>query len=72
MEITKMRADKLRTWIKNLENTIKYEEDPRNIAIYVNWLNEAYAEQKARYERRENYLNEKYQDTKRGIYRFKR
>lgn len=71
MEITKMRADNLRKWIKNLENTLKYEEDPRNIAIYKKWLNEAYTERNERFKRRERYLNEKYKDTQRSIYRFK-
>lgn len=68
MEITKMRADNLRKWIKNLENTIKYEEDPRNIAIYKKWLKEAYTEQDERFKRRERYLNESIKNTKRSIY----
>lgn len=68
MEITKMRADNLRKWIKNLEITLKYENDSRNILIYRSWLNEARAEQKARYERRERYLNEANKNSKRSIY----
>lgn len=71
MEITKMRADNLRKWIKNLENTLKYEEDPRNISIYRKWLNEAYTEQDERFKRRERYLNESIKNTQRSIYRFK-
>ena len=68
MEITKMRADSLRKWIKNLEITLKYENDSRNIAIYRKWLNEAYKEQEDRFKRRERYLNETNKNSKRGIY----
>lgn len=68
MEITKMRAENLRKWIKNLEITLKYENDDRNIAIYRKWLNEAYKEQEYRFKRRERYLNEANKNSKRSIY----
>lgn len=68
MEITKMRADSLRKWIKNLEITLKYENDDRNIEIYKKWLSEAYKEQEERFKRRERYLNEANKNSKRSIY----
>ena len=56
MQIEKMTAKNLRTWVYNLTKLLNEETDDHNKAIYSKWLQEAKAEQDARYTRRMNYL----------------
>ena len=56
MQLEKMTAKNLRTWIDKLNNVLKDETNERNRAIYSKWLKEAQAEQDARFTRRMNYL----------------
>ena len=56
MQLEKMTAKNLRTWVHNLTKLLNVETDEHNKAIYSNWLKEAQAEQDARYNRRMNYL----------------
>ena len=54
--IEQMSRPQLNTWIKNLEESLRKDTDPRNKWIYEKWLKEAKDEQEARISRRENYL----------------
>ena len=56
MQLEKMKAKNLRTWVYNLTKLLNVETDERNKAIYSKWLKEAQAEQDARFNRRMNYL----------------
>ena len=56
MQLEKMTAKNLRTWVSKLTNILKDETNEHNRAIYNKWLKEAQAEQDARYNRRMNYL----------------
>ena len=56
MQLEKMTAKNLRTWVHNLTKLLNVETDGHNKAIYSKWLKEAQAEQEARYNRRMNYL----------------
>ena len=56
MQIEKMTAKNLRTWVAKLTNQLNEETDEHNKAIYSKWLKEAQAEQEARFTRRMNYL----------------
>ena len=56
MQLEKMTAKNLRTWVDKLNNVLKDETNERNRAIYSKWLKEAQAEQDARFTRRMNYL----------------
>ena len=56
MQIEKMTAKNLRTWVTKLTKLFNEETDEHNKAIYSKWLKEAQAEQDARYNRRMNYL----------------
>ena len=55
MQLEKMTAKNLRTWVYNLTKLLNVETNEHNKAIYSKWLKEAQAEQDARY-RRMNYL----------------
>lgn len=56
MQLEKMTAKNLRTWVHNLINLLNVETNEHNKAIYSKWLKEAQAEQEARHNRRINYL----------------
>ena len=56
MQLEKMEAKNLRTWVYNLTKLLNVETNEHNRAIYSKWLKEAQAEQDARYNRRMNYL----------------
>ena len=56
MQIEKMTAKNLRTWVAKLTKQLNEETDEHNKAIYSKWLKEAQAEQEARFTRRMNYL----------------
>lgn len=56
MQLEKMTAKNLRTWVAKLTKLLNEETDERNKAIYSKWLKEAQAEQDARFTRRMNYL----------------
>ena len=56
MQLEKMTAKNLRTWVDNLTKLLNEETNERNKAIYSKWLKEAQAEQDARFTRRMNYL----------------
>lgn len=56
MQLEKMTAKNLRTWVCNLTNLLNVETNEHNKAIYSKWLKEAQAEQEARHNRRMNYL----------------
>ena len=56
MQLEKMTAKNLRTWVHNLTKLLNVETDEDNKAIYNKWLKEAQAEQDARFNRRMNYL----------------
>ena len=56
MQIEKMTAKNLRTWVDNLSKLLNGETNEHNKAIYSKWLKEAQVEQDARYNRRMNYL----------------
>lgn len=55
-QLEKMTARQLDTWIRNLEDSMKVDEDPRNVDLYRRWLIEAREEKTRRWERKENYL----------------
>ena len=55
-KINEMKRKTLETWIRNLEDSIKADDDPRNQAIYKKWLQEAKDELKAREERKNSWL----------------
>lgn len=57
MQLEKMKAKDLRKWVDNLTKSLRYETDNRNITIYSKWLQEARAEQEARYNRRKRFLD---------------
>ena len=56
MQLEKMTAKNLCTWVNKLSNLLKDETNEHNRAIYSRWLSEATAEQQARFHRRMNYL----------------
>ena len=56
MQLEKMTAKNLRTWVHNLTKLLNVETDEHNKAIYSKWLKEAQAEQELRFTRRINYL----------------
>ena len=56
MQLEKMTAKNLRTWIDKLTKLLNGETNKHNRAIYSRWLNEARAEQQARFTRRNSYL----------------
>ena len=51
--IEQMTRKQLDTWIHNLEQSIKADDDPHNQEIYHKWLQEARDELKARQERKQ-------------------
>lgn len=55
-QLEKMTARQLDTWIRNLEDSMKVDDDPRNVDLYRRWLIEAREEKTRRWKRRENYL----------------
>ena len=57
MQLEKMKAKNLIIWVTMLSKLLKDETNERNRAIYSKWLNEARAEQQARYDRRMKYLS---------------
>lgn len=56
MQIEKMTAKTLHSWVDTLTKLLNEETDEHNRAIYSKWLKEAQAEQYARFTRRMNYL----------------
>lgn len=56
MQLEKMKAKNLSIWVTKLSKLLKDETNEHNRAIYSKWLNEATAEQQARYDRRMKYL----------------
>lgn len=56
MELEKMTAKNLRTWVDRLNKLLNEETDDHNRAIYSKWLKEAQVEQDARFNRRMKYL----------------
>ena len=56
MQLEKMTAKNLRTWVNNLTKQLNVETNEHNKAIYSKWLKEAQAEQNARSATRLNYL----------------
>ena len=56
MQLEKMTAKSLCTWVNKLSKLLKDETNEHNRAIYSRWLNEARNEMQARYNRRMNYL----------------
>ena len=56
MQLEKMKAKNLRTWVDKLTKLLNEETNEHNRAIYSRWLKEAKAEQEARFNRRMNYL----------------
>lgn len=54
--IENMTAKQLRTWVRNLEDSIKADDNENNKQIYQKWLEEARREQDLRLARKENYL----------------
>ena len=57
MQLEKMRAKNLSIWVIKLSKLLNEETNEHNRAIYSKWLNEAIAEQQARYDRRFKYLS---------------
>ena len=57
MQLEKMTAKNLRTWVHNLTKLLNVETNKHNKAIYSKWLKEAQAEQQVRFTRRMNYLS---------------
>lgn len=55
-QLEKMTAKQLDTWIRNLEDSMKVDTDPRNVDLYRRWLIQAREEKTRRWEARENYL----------------
>ena len=60
MQLEKMKAKNLRTWVDKLTKLLNEETNEHNRAIYSRWLKEAKAEQEARFNRRMNYLGGSY------------
>ena len=56
MQLEKMTAKNLRTWVAKLTKLLNEVTNEHNKAIYSKWLKEAQAEQEARFARRMNYL----------------
>ena len=52
MQIEKMTAKNLQTWVARLTRLLNEETGEHNRAIYSKWLKEAQAEQDARFTRR--------------------
>ena len=57
MQLEKMKTKNLSIWVIKLSKILKDETNERNRAIYSKWLNEAIAEQQARYDRQMKYLS---------------
>ena len=57
MQLEKMTAKSLCIWVNKLSKLLKDETNEHNRAIYSKWLNEAIAEQQARYDRQMKYLS---------------
>ena len=57
MQLEKMKAKNLSIWVNKLTKLLNDETNERNRAIYSKWLNEATAEQQARYDRQMKYLS---------------
>ena len=57
MQLEKMEAKNLCTWVNKLSKLLKDETNEHNRVIYSKWLNEATAEQQARFNRRMMYLS---------------
>ena len=57
MQLEKMKAKNLSIWVNKLSKLLNEEINERNRAIYSKWLNEATAEQQARYDRCMKYLS---------------
>ena len=57
MQLEKMKAKNLSIWVNKLCKLLNDETNERNRAIYSKWLNEAIAEQQARYDRCMKYLD---------------
>lgn len=60
MQLEKMTAKNLRTWVDKLTKLLNEVTNEQNKAIYSKWLKEAQAEQEARFTRRINYLGGSY------------
>ena len=56
MQLEKMTAKNLRTWVAKLTKLLNEEIDEHNKAIYSKWLKEAQTEQEVRFNRRMDYL----------------
>lgn len=56
MQLEKMTAKNLRTWVTKLTKLLNEETDEHNKVIYSKWLKEAQAEQDVRFNRRMDYL----------------
>ena len=56
MQLEKMTAKNLCTWVDKLTKLLNEETNEHNRAIYSKWLSEATAEQQARFDRRMRYL----------------
>lgn len=56
MELSHMSKQALAKWVRTLEQSLADDPDEKNAFIYKKWLEEAKAEQDARYSRRYNYL----------------
>ena len=57
MQLEKMTAKSLCIWVNKLSKLLNDETNEHNRAIYSKWLNEATAEQQARFNRRMMYLS---------------
>ena len=57
MQLQKLKEKNLSIWVIKLSKILKDETNERNRSIYSKWLNEATAEQQARYDRRMKYLS---------------
>ena len=56
MQLEKMTAKNLRTWVAKLTKLLNEETDEHNKVIYSKWLKEAQVEQDVRFNRRMDYL----------------
>lgn len=56
MQLEKMKAKNLSIWVNKLSKLLNEEINEHNRTIYSKWLNEAIAEQQARYDRCMKYL----------------
>ena len=56
MQLEKMTAKNLRTWVAKLTKLLNEVTNEHNKAIYSKWLKEAQAEQELRFTRRNSYL----------------